>query len=306
MPRHLLIRTSCVALFLAAPALAQPETPAPPSQAQRLAESQNAEKAGFAAAVKGPSTIALADQATLRLPGLHAWIPRPQAARMLRAWGNHPSSELLGLVAGRTGGHEWIATVSFTGDGYVKDDDAKDIDPSKLLADMRESAAAEAEDRKARGFPAMLVGNWLQRPRYDSAAKRLVWALPLYDEGQDPDEATINYNTRALGRNGYLSLNLLTDKAHFAAEQPEAEALLGDLAYLPGKRYADFQPSSDRVAEYGVAALIGAVALKKLGIIALGTAVVVKFAKVGILAVVAAGAAVRRFFGGRKKDQRSV
>ena len=306
MPRPLPSLAFSAALMLGTQAMAQPAAPAPPTQAQRAAESQAAERAGFAAAVKGPSTVALADQAELHLPARHVWIPPREAARMLRAWGNQPSSQLLGLVAGVTAGHDWIATVSFTGEGYVKDGDAQDIDPSKLLATMRENADAEAEDRRARGFPAMVIGNWLQKPRYDSGTKRLVWALPLYDAGEDPDQATINYNTRALGRNGYLSLNLLTDKAHFAAEQPEAEALLGDLAYLPGKRYADFQPSSDRVAEYGVAALIGAVALKKLGIIALGTAVVVKFAKVGILAVLAAGAAVRRFFGRRDKGQGSV
>jgi len=301
MRRRLLVQAACAAMCFAAAASAQPGPP--PSQSSRIAEAQDAEKAAFAAATKGPSDIALADQARLHLPPHEAWIPRGPGARLLRAWGNHPGADLLGLIAGGSGDHDWIATVSYTADGYVKDDDAKDIDAAKLLADMREGADAQNADRQAHGFPAIQIDNWMQRPRYDALRKRLVWALPLRDVGADPAAATINYNTRALGRNGYLSLNLLTDRAHFTADQPQAEALLADMEYLPGKRYQDFNASSDRVAEYGVAALIGAVALKKLGIIALGTAFVLKFAKLGVLAVVGGAAAVRRFLTGRKKNQ---
>jgi uncharacterized membrane-anchored protein len=304
MHRRLLVQAAAAVVVAATAASAQPS--APSSQSARVAEAQDAGKAAFAAATRGPGDIALADQARLHLPPHEAWIPRGPALRLLRAWGNHPGADLLGLVAGGDDTHSWIATVTFTADGYVKDDDAKDIDAAKLLASMREGADAQNADRQAHGFPAIQIDDWMQRPRYDVLRKRLVWALPLRDVGADPATATLNYNTRALGRNGYLSLNMLTDRAHFTVDQPQAEALLTDLEYLPGKRYQDFNASSDHVAEYGVAALIGAVALKKLGIIALGTAFVLKFAKLGVLAVVGGAAAVRRFLTGRKKDQPSA
>lgn len=224
---------------------------------------------------------------------------------MLRAWGNRPGTNLLGLVMGRTGTAGWVATVTFTRDGYVKDNEAKDLDPDKLLSQMRESADASNSDRIARGFSAITIDEWLQRPRYDYAGKRLVWALPLLDVGSDPNTATINYNTRALGRDGYFSLDLLTDRTHFEAEKPEADSLLTMLDYAPGKRYQDFDVSTDRVAEYGLAALIGVVALKKLGLIAIATAFVLKFAKLGILAVIGMGAAVRRLISRAKNRESS-
>ncbi len=291
-----------VALLICAPAVAQQApagTPAPPGAEQRRAEVKAALAQAGIASQRGPADIALADEGRLHLPAGRFWVPRTEALRLLRAWGNHPGQDLLGLVSGIVGGDRYVATVSFTRDGYIKDDDARDLDPEKLLASMREGVESENQTRIAHGFPAIAIDEWLQRPRYDSARKRLVWALPLRDVGADAASATINYNTRALGRDGYHSLNLLTDRAHFDAAKPEAETLLGDLEYLPGKRYQDFNKSTDHVAAYGLAALIGVVALKKLGLIALGTAFVLKFAKLGILAVVGIGAAIRRMLRGR-------
>jgi len=288
----------CALLVWLGPAWAQP------SEADREQEVKSAFMAARQAATAGPANIRLIDEGVLHLPAQRRWIPKAEAARILRAWGNHPGDNLLGLVMGRTGSSNWVATVTFTRDGYVKDNDAKDLDPDKLLAQMRQSAEASNSDRIARGFKAITIDEWLQRPRYDSAAKRLVWALPLRDVGADPNSATINYNTRALGRDGYFSLNLLTDREHFEAQKPEADMLLTTLDYAPGKRYQDFNVSTDRVAEYGLAALIGVVALKKLGLIAIATAFVLKFAKLGILAVIGLGAAVRRLIG-RAKNRAS-
>ena len=62
-----------------------------------------------------------------------------------------------------------------------------------------------------------------------------------------------------------------------------ARALLADISYDKGKAYADFDASSDHIAAYGLAALIGGVALKKLGLFAgcgAGVRCSPKFAKV--------------------------
>ncbi len=275
------------------PALSQ-QAP-PPNEVDRRTEEKAAFKGAADAAVKGPADIPLADEADLHLPDHRYWVPRAQGERLLRAWGNQPGSNLLGLVAGVTDNHQWFATVTVTRDGFVKDDDAKDLDPEKLLAGLRQDAEASNQQRMAQGFSGIVLDDWMQRPSYDAVGKRLVWALPVRDVGGDANSATINYNTRALGRDGYISLNLLTDTAHFAAEKPAADALLTDLAYRSGKRYQDFNVSTDHVAEYGLAALIGVVALKKLGLIALGTAFFLKFAKLGVIAVLGIGAAIRKF-----------
>lgn len=72
--------------------------------------------------------------------------------------------------------------------------------------------------------------------------------------------------------------------------------MLADLAYNAGKRYEDFSASTDRVAAYGLAALIGGVAAKKLGLLAIVMAFVLKFAKVILLGMAAFGAGIMKFF----------
>ena len=121
----------------------------------------------------------------------------------------------------------------------------------------------------------MQVIGWVQPPSYDAATHRLVWSLLAKDKGEPDNVAkSINYNTYALGRDGYFSLNLLSNSERIAGDKAVAHGLLGDLAYNAGKRYADFSASTDRIAEYGLMALVGGVAAKKLGLFAIAIAFV--------------------------------
>jgi uncharacterized membrane-anchored protein len=81
-----------------------------------------------------------------------------------------------------------------------------------------------------------------------------------------------------------------------------AQELLADLSYNPGKRYEDFSATTDRIAEYGLAALIGGIAVKKLGLFALLAATVLKFAKVIFVGAAVLGAGVMRFFRRKPRD----
>ena len=84
---------------------------------------------------------------------------------------------------------------------------------------------------------------------------------------------------------------------------PAAHELLGAVNFHEGKRYGDFNSSTDKVAAYGLAALIGGIAAKKLGLLAAIGVFVVKFAKVILVGVAAAGGAVAKFFKGRNASQ---
>lgn len=291
---------------LATQGIAQQGPPSDGSQpkAQTKAEARQSEykaaiAAADAAAVNGPKDIKLADEGVLRLPEGTQWVPRAEADRLLQSVGQRPDPSLLGMISGETDKHGWTAILRTTHEGYVKDEDAKDLDPAKLLANLREGQEEANKSRIERGFPPLTLDDWMQPPSYDPQTKRLVWALPVRS-GDDP-KPTINYNTRALGRKGYLSLNLLTDKDHFQAEKGTALALLQRMDYVPGQRYADFNPSTDKVAAYGLAALVGAVALKKLGLFAIAAAFLAKFAKIGIIAVIGFFAAIKAFFSRRKR-----
>ena len=110
----------------------------------------------------------------------------------------------------------------------------------------------------------------------------------------------VNYNTYALGREGFFSMNLVTGLAELPADKPKAHALLAALDYKQGKRYADFDAKTDHVAEYGLAALVVGVAAKKLGLIALALGFFAKFAKVILLGAALLGGGFMKFFRRRK------
>jgi uncharacterized membrane-anchored protein len=66
------------------------------------------------------------------------------------------------------------------------------------------------------------------------------------------------------------------------AHKPAAQTMLAALDFDDGKRYADFNASTDKVAEYGLAALVVGVAAKKLGLLATLGLFLAKFWKIGL------------------------
>ena len=89
----------------------------------------------------------------------------------------------------------------------------------------------------------------------------------------------------------------MTDETHVASDKAHAATLLQALQFKEGKRYEDFNASTDKVAEYGLAALVGGIAAKKLGMFALAAGFFAKFAKVIALGAVGVVAAGRKLFG---------
>jgi uncharacterized membrane-anchored protein len=276
-------------------------TPSPVTRQQaNEAEQRDAELAAKVARIFGPAKVPLKDEGELDLPQGFAFLPQPQAGRLVRAYGNTVSPTMVGLVLPAGDHGDWWSTLDFVKAGYVKDDDAKNWNADELLAGLKESMKAQNDARASRGFPAMEVTGWIEPPAYDARTHRLVWSALVRRIGETGEAGAVNYNTYALGRDGYFSLDLIAGKAAIEADKPIARTLLAAISYDKGKAYDDFDAASDRVAEYGLAALVGGVALKKLGLLALGAAFAVKFVKVIGLAVIAAAAAARRLFTRRK------
>lgn len=250
----------------------------------------------------GPKDIALGGQAVLKLPAGRIFIGQPQAARLMRAMGNPGDySDLLGLVF-PSGDEPWFATLRFEPAGYIKDDEAKEWNADELLKSYREGTEASNEERQKLGMPALEIVGWAEKPAYAADTHRLVWAMSSRHKGAAAsDEQGVNYNTYALGREGYLSLNLVTGLKELPQHKGDAQDLLGALAFVDGKRYTDFNASTDKVAEYGLAALVLGVGAKKLGLLALVFAFVAKFAKIIFIAVLAFGGAIAKFFGKKAK-----
>ena len=127
--------------------------------------------------------------------------------------------------------------------------------------------------------------------------RRLVWSLEARDKGQtDNSQNIVNYKTLMLGREGLVSMNMVSPLATVGTDKTYANLMLSKLDYTQGRKYTDFDAKTDHVAEFGLAALIAGVAVKKLGLIAVIVAFVIKFAKIILVAVAGGLAAFRRFF----------
>ena len=254
------------------------------------------------ASTAGPADVPLASKALLKLPEGHAFIPQPQAGKLLNAMGNPgQDSHLLGLIFPK-GDAGWFMTVRYEDSGHIKDDDAKDWNADDLLKSYREGTEASNEERVKMGVPAMEIIGWAEKPAYDATTHRLVWAMSSRDKGAPAtEEQGVNYNTYVLGREGYFMLNLVTGLKELPAHKPAAGTMLAALNFNEGQRYADYNSSTDRTAEYGLAALVVGVAAKKLGLIAMAGLFLAKFAKVIFLALAVGGAGFMKLFKRKPK-----
>jgi uncharacterized membrane-anchored protein len=298
-----LARAAWLRLAVAAAALLA--ATAAQAQGKADAEIEAAFEAAKQTAVQGPSDVKLADQATLKLPEGFVYVPPDEGKRIMAAMGNRVGAGLLGLVfPGDDPDANWFVVMSYVDSGYIRDDDAKDWDADELLGNLKAGTEEANRDRKARGIAEMEVLGWVEAPRYDAAAHRLVWSAATKDKSEaGATPRGVNYNTYALGRQGYISLNLVTDYASIASEKPIAQRLLGALEFNTGRRYADFDSSTDRVAEYGLAALVGGFAAKKLGLFATLGVLLVKFWKVIAIAGVGLVAGLGKVLARKKTDE---
>lgn len=219
---------------------------------------------------------------------------------LVQVWGNPPGSgsSTLGAIvpadADLLGAEGWAIIVSYDDSGHVSDDDAADINYDQLLKDMQESTRADNEERKKQGYDAIELVGWAKPPYYDSQAKKLYWAKRLKFGTSDQD--TLNYDIRVLGRAGVLDLTAVSGMDQLAMIDRRAGEVLGMVNFSNGNTYADFNPSMDKVAEYGIAGLIAGGILAKAGFFKLLLASW-KFIAFGAVALFGAvGGAIRRLF----------
>jgi uncharacterized membrane-anchored protein len=246
---------------------------------------------------RGPRSVSLRDQATLKLPEGYGFVPTREASELMEAMGNDVGPDFIGLIMPLAEDQDWIVSVDFDPAGYINDEDARHWKADELLSNLKEGTEAGNARRIKLGIAPLEVTRWIEPPSYDSATQRLVWSAEARDKGAPAGaDNTVNYNTYVLGREGYVSLDLITTASAVEAQKPMAKRLLGEVAFVDGKRYADFDASTDKVAAYGLAALVGGVAVKKLGLLAVIGAFLAKSFKLIVVGVVAIGAAIRKFF----------
>jgi uncharacterized membrane-anchored protein len=243
--------------------------------------------------------------ATLDLPDSFRYLPPADAERVLvNAWGNPPGNKTLGMIfpadISPLSESSWGVVVTYDEDGHIKDDDADSIKYDELLTKMKEDNQAANEERKKEGYSPMTLVGWAENPSYDKKTHKFYWAKEL-SSGKE-DETSLNYNIRVLGRKGVLVLNAVASMKQIGQIKQEMQHVVAFTEFSAGNGYNDFDNKTDKIAEYGLAALVAGGVAAKLGFFTKIFALLLAFKKVLLLGLAAISSGIFKFFG-RKKDE---
>jgi uncharacterized membrane-anchored protein len=242
--------------------------------------------------------------ATLHLGEKYRYMPPEEANKLLQIWGNLPDETTQGAVvpADVEPLHEggWAVFLNYVDEGHIDDSDANEIDYKELLQNMKEGEKEANEQRKAAGYDTLSLVGWAEAPHYDATSKKMYWAKEI--AAGSGGEHALNYDVRVLGREGVLSMEAVAPMSQLAQVRRDMEPLIGVAEFNEGFRYAEFNAKTDRMAEYGLGALIAGAAATKLGLFGKLIALLLAFKKVVIAAVIGLFALVAKMFG-KKKDE---
>ncbi len=235
-------------------------------------------------------------------PGFR-YLAKQDARKVLEGyWGNPPDESVLGLIVPDKDPlgteHSWAVVVTYSDEGYVSDKDANEIDYADLLKDMKAGTKESNEYRKSEGYQEIELLGWAEQPRYDASSKRLYWAKELAFVGQ-ADNA-LNYDIRVLGRKGYLSLEAVASMKDLSRVNDGMKQILPMAQFDAGNTYADYNADTDKLAAYGIAALVGGGIAAKAGLFAKLGALLLAGKKFIIIIFIAIAGFFKKMFG--KKD----
>lgn len=239
------------------------------------------------------------ERGTINLKGGIGKIVLPKGFKYLNAeqsvhvivdlWGNPPGENLsLGMILPENQGvlseAGYVFNIQYDEIGYVKDDDADDIDYDELLTEMKNDFEEENKTRVKDGFDAIQMVGWASKPYYDADRKILHWAKEL--KFGKAEVNTLNYNIRILGRKGVLVLNAIGTIKDLPLVKRDIHKVLDIVQFNDGFQYDDFDSSIDEVAAWTIGGLVAGKVLAKVGFLA----IIAKFGKlifIGILGLFA-------------------
>jgi uncharacterized membrane-anchored protein len=215
----------------------------------------------------------------LNIPKGFKYLSPEQAERVLvDLWGNPKSDNLtLGLILPEKTGvmttDSYVFNIQYDEIGYVKDDDADDINYDDLLTQMKEESVEENKLRIKEGYEKVTIIGWAAEPYYDKDRKILYWAREI--KFGENEVNTLNYNIRILGRKGVFVLNAIATTKELPLVQTDISKVLDIFQFNDGYKYEEFDSSVDEVAAWTIGGLVAGKVLAKVGLFA----VLAKFGK---------------------------
>lgn len=293
--KYLRLLLAAVALYATQPSAIAATAPDIPQTVEQTPEQFLASLTPLHGTVKLPGDIA-----SLELNNEFYYLnPKDTEKLITDGWGNPPGFKTLGMIVpsdvNPLSAEGWGVIISYKNDGHISDDDAAKIDYNDLLKQMQDEDEEDNKQRREQGYSGIHLVGWAEPPSYDAQAHKMYWAREL--KADDAQGSTLNYSIRVLGREGVLELNAVASMADLQTIKREVPKVLAFTNFTDGNRYADYNPSTDKLATYGLAALVaGGIASKaglfaKLGVLLLAGK---KFIVIGLIAI---AAFVRKLFG---------
>ena len=276
-----------------APPAAVDPAPAPPADdTPKLTPQQQARADALAAALNesltGPATGVLEGRGTVQVPAGMKFANRQQSQTIVTATGNIPTGRELATIL--PSGMDWWLVFEYSDTGHVSDEEKDELDADAMIKSMRENQLEANKARKAQQLHELEITDWAVKPHYDAETHNLEWAPKLRVLGETAE--SLNYSVRLLGRTGVMEVTLICGPEDLALALPQVKAILGTFKFDEGQDYKAFR-QGDRVAEYGLAALVtgGAVAVAaKSGLLG-------KLWKLIVVGAVAAVSGIKKLFG---------
>jgi len=237
--------------------------------------------------------------AKIKIPAQFRYLDGADAQTVLvRLWHNPPGGKSLGMLlpadTSPLSSDCWAVTINYEEEGYIKDTDAEKIDYTSLMKQMQESTRKASQERQKKGYPAVELIGWAAPPHYDAATHKMYWAKEIKFGGES--ENTLNYNIRILGRRGVLVLNAIATVPQLKEIEKQTPEILAMVDFNQGNRYADFNASTDKVATYGLAALVAGGIATKMGLFKVIWVFILGAKKIIIIACVAVAGWFKKLF----------
>ena len=276
------------------------EAPLTQEEEELIAQLQADSIKGQTGAIQLPSA-----HCTLNVPEGFVFLgPYDSKHLLVDYWGN-PEDRLNGVLGTMIKGDagifynvETAYVVSYDNCGYVSDKDAISIDYDALLKDMQEGVEEENKNNPT-GQRWELLG-WGWHPTYDNQKKVLAWSKHYRIDGE---QEVLNYDVRVLGKAGFVVITAVASPDAKGQLMADNASIINSVNYNDGFRYSDFNPETDHVAEWTIGGLIAGKVLAKAGV----WAILAKFSKIIIIAVIGFFAAIRKrlakWLGFRKDEE---
>ena len=273
------------------------EAPLTQEEEELIAQLQADSIKGQTGAIQLPSA-----HCTLNVPEGFVFLGPYDSKHLLVDYWSNPEDRLNGVLGTMVKGDagifynvETAYVVSYDNCGYVSDKDAISIDYDALLKDMQEGVEEENKNNPT-GLSWELLG-WGWHPTYDNQKKVLAWSKHYRIDGE---QEVLNYDVRVLGKAGFVVITAVASPDAKGQLMADNAAIINSVKYNDGFRYSDFNPETDHVAEWTIGGLIAGKVLAKAGV----WAILAKFSKIIIIAVIGFFAAIRkrlaRWLGFRK------